>query len=262
MRWSTRGPARRRQTGSRAMGDGARGRPAQRERRRPDLREVFGRSQVRRWLAPDHDRELAALSEGDAARAARAGQRNDRDHRRAGRPHQPPEKESDRASSTSSSAARPSVTMRSANRPVSTRSRKASDAKAQVMVYGGSSVVASAGKSVDVGAGMGTAGRAGESARGSAEAAAGAAMIEPAAETTLRLRLRLEERSRRRGLHVEIYRDAGATQLVERATGFVRRPGGRPRFLTATSTGAPPPSAGRGSTASRPNWFTSASAAG
>ncbi|MEA2414502.1 MAG: hypothetical protein QOI58_1159 [Thermoanaerobaculia bacterium] len=74
----------------------------------------------------------------------------------------------------------------SVNRPVSARSRKASDAKAQVMVYGGSSVVASAGKSVNVGAGMGTEVEQGKAPQPPQKLLPAPAIVEPAAEATLR----------------------------------------------------------------------------
>jgi hypothetical protein len=108
----------------------------------------------------------------------------------------------------------------SANSPVSTRSRKASDAKAQVMVYGGSSVVASAGKSVDVGAGMGTQVEQGKAPERPQKLLSAPAMVEPAAEAPLRSGFGWKSVPDAASYTIEIYRDADATKLVERATGI------------------------------------------
>jgi len=112
----------------------------------------------------------------------------------------------------------------SANRPVSTRSRKASDAKAQVMVYGGSSVVASAGKSVAVGAGMGTQVEQGKAPERPQKLLPAPALVEPiaepSAEATLHSGFGWKSVPDAASYTVEIYRDADATKLVERATGI------------------------------------------
>ncbi|MBV9067913.1 MAG: FecR domain-containing protein [Acidobacteria bacterium] len=110
------------------------------------------------------------------------------------------------------------------NRPVATRSRKASGEKAQVMVYGGSSVVASAGKSVNVGAGMGTEVEQGKAPRPPQKLLPAPALVEPmaepAAEATLRAGFAWKSVPDAASYTIEIFRDAGATQLVERATGL------------------------------------------
>jgi len=108
----------------------------------------------------------------------------------------------------------------SGDRPVATRSRKASEAKAQVMVYGGSSVVASAGKSVDVGAGMGTQVEQGKAPEAPQKLLPAPEMVEPAAETTLHAGFGWKSVPDAASYTIEIYRDAEATQLVERATGI------------------------------------------
>ena len=116
------------------------------------------------------------------------------------------------------------------DRPVATRSRKASDAKAQVMVYGGSSVVASAGKSVAVGAGMGTEVEQGKAPEPPQKLLPAPAIVEPAAEATLRSGFGWKSVPDAATYTIEIYRDAGATQLVERATGL-RETSWRPSAL-------------------------------
>lgn len=108
----------------------------------------------------------------------------------------------------------------SAGRPVSSRSRKASDTKAQVMVYGGSSIVDSAGKSVDVRAGMGTQVEQGKPPEAPQKLLVAPAMIEPAAETTLHSDFSWNSVPGAASYTIEVFRDAGATQLVERATGL------------------------------------------
>ncbi|HSY47977.1 MAG TPA: hypothetical protein VLC46_04120 [Thermoanaerobaculia bacterium] len=113
----------------------------------------------------------------------------------------------------------------SGDRPVATRSRKASGAKAQVMVYGGSSVVASAGKSVDVRAGMGTEVEQGKAPEPPQKLLPAPALIEPiaepGAEATLHSGFGWKSVPDAASYTVEIYRDADATQLVERATGII-----------------------------------------
>jgi len=118
----------------------------------------------------------------------------------------------------------------SGDRPVATRSRKASEAKAQVMVYGGSSVVASAGKSVAVGAGMGTQVEQGKAPEAPQKLLPAPEMTEPAAEATLRSGFGWKSVPNAATYTVEVYRDAGATQLVERATGL-RETSWRPSAL-------------------------------
>jgi hypothetical protein len=108
----------------------------------------------------------------------------------------------------------------SANRPVATRSRKASDAKAQVMVYGGSSVVSSAGKNVDVAAGMGTQVEEGKAPEPPQKLLPAPALTEPMVETTLRSGFGWTSVPDAASYTIEIYRDADSTQLVERATGI------------------------------------------
>jgi hypothetical protein len=108
----------------------------------------------------------------------------------------------------------------SGNRPVSTRSRKASDSKAQVMVYGGSSTVSSAGKNVDVAAGMGTQVEQGKAPEAPQKLLAAPAMIEPAAETAFHSSFAWNSVPGAAAYTIEVFRDAGATQLVERATGL------------------------------------------
>ena len=119
-------------------------------------------------------------------------------------------------------------------RPVSTRSRKASDAKAQVMVYGGSSVVASAGKSVNVGAGMGTQVEQGKAPEAPQKLLPAPVLVEPmadaAAEATLRSGFTWKSVPNAAAYTIEVFRDAGATQLVERATGL-RETSWRPSAL-------------------------------
>jgi hypothetical protein len=105
------------------------------------------------------------------------------------------------------------------NRPVATRSRKASGEKAQVMVYGGSSVVASAGKSVNVGAGMGTEVEQGKAPQPPQKLLPAPAIVEPAAEATLHSGFGWKSVPDAASYTVEVFRDADATQLVERATG-------------------------------------------
>jgi len=107
----------------------------------------------------------------------------------------------------------------SGERPVATRSRKASGAKAQVMVYGGSSVVASAGKSVDVGAGMGTQVEQGKAPEPPQKLLPAPATVEPAAEATLHSGFGWKSVPDAASYTIEVYRDADAKQLVERATG-------------------------------------------
>jgi len=107
----------------------------------------------------------------------------------------------------------------SGTRPVSARSRKASDAKAQVMVYGGSSVVASAGKSVNVGAGMGTEVEQGKAPQPPQKLLPAPGIVEPAAEATLHSAFAWKSVPDAASYTIEVFRDAGATQLVERATG-------------------------------------------
>jgi hypothetical protein len=106
---------------------------------------------------------------------------------------------------------------------VATRSRKASGEKAQVMVYGGSSVVASAGKSVNVGAGMGTEVEQGKAPQPPQKLLPAPALVEPmaepAAEATLRAGFAWKSVPDAASYTIEVFRDAGATQLVERATG-------------------------------------------
>ena len=118
----------------------------------------------------------------------------------------------------------------SGDRPVATRSRKASDAKAQVMVYGGSSVVASAGKSVDVRAGMGTQVEQGKAPEPPQKLLPAPATLEPAAEATLSSGFGWKSVPDAASYTIEIYRDAEATQLVERATG-IRETSWRPSAL-------------------------------
>ncbi|MEA2344455.1 MAG: large repetitive protein [Thermoanaerobaculia bacterium] len=122
----------------------------------------------------------------------------------------------------------------SGTRPVSARSRKASDAKAQVMVYGGSSVVASAGKSVNVGAGMGTEVEQGKAPQPPQKLLPAPALVEPmaepAAEATLRSGFAWKNVPDAASYTIEVFRDAGATQLVERATGL-RETSWRPSTL-------------------------------
>jgi hypothetical protein len=118
----------------------------------------------------------------------------------------------------------------SGNRPVATRSRKSSDAKAQVMVYGGSSVVASAGKRVDVGAGMGTQVEQGKAPETPQKLLPAPAMVEPMAEGMLRSGFGWKNVPGAAAYTVEVFRDAGATQLVERATGL-RETSWRPSAL-------------------------------
>ncbi len=108
----------------------------------------------------------------------------------------------------------------SSDRPVATRSRKASDAKAQVMVYGGSSTVASAGKRVDLGAGMGTQVEEGKAPEPPQKLLPAPALAEPAAEATLHSGFGWASVAEADSYTIEIYRDAEATQLVERATGI------------------------------------------
>lgn len=108
----------------------------------------------------------------------------------------------------------------SGDRPVATRSRKASDAKAQVMVYGGSSVVASAGKSVDVGAGMGTQVEQGKAPEPPQKLLPAPTLVEPAADATLHAGFGWKSVPDAVSYTIEIFRDADATQLVERATGI------------------------------------------
>jgi hypothetical protein len=108
----------------------------------------------------------------------------------------------------------------SGDRPVATRSRKASDAKAQVMVYGGSSVVSSAGKNVAVAAGMGTQVEQGKAPEPPQKLLPAPALVEPAAEATLQSGFRWTSVPDATSYTIEIYRDADATQLVERATGI------------------------------------------
>lgn len=124
-----------------------------------------------------------------------------------------------------------SISQKASNsRPVATRSRKAADAKAQVMVYGGSSVVASAGKSVAVGAGMGTEVEQGKAPAPPQKLLPAPAMVEPAAEATLGSAFDWKSVPGAAVYTVEIYRDADATQLVERATGL-RQTSWRPSAL-------------------------------
>jgi hypothetical protein len=118
----------------------------------------------------------------------------------------------------------------SGGRPVSTRSRKASDAKAQVMVYGGSSVVSSAGKDVDVAAGMGTQVEQGKAPEAPQKLLVAPAMIEPAAETMFGSGFVWNSVPGAAAYTIEVFRDAGATQLVERATGL-RETSWRPSAL-------------------------------
>ena len=118
----------------------------------------------------------------------------------------------------------------SGNRPVSTRSRKASDSKAQVMVYGGSSTVSSAGKNVDVAAGMGTQVEQGKAPEAPQKLLAAPATIEPAAETAFHSGFVWNSVPGAAAYTVEVFRDAGATQLVERATGL-RETSWRPSAL-------------------------------
>ncbi len=106
------------------------------------------------------------------------------------------------------------------DRPVSTRSRKASDSKAQVMVYGGSSVVASAGKSVAVGTGMGTQVEQGKPPEPPQKLLVAPVLVEPASGATLHADFTWKSIDGAASYTLEIYRDAGATQLVERATGL------------------------------------------
>src|SRR5216684_4205202 len=112
----------------------------------------------------------------------------------------------------------------SGDRPVATRSRKASDARAQVMVYGGSSVVSSAGKNVDVAAGMGTQVEEGKAPEPPQKLLPAPTLVEPmfepAAEATLRSGFGWKSVPDAASYTVEIYRDADATQLVERGTGI------------------------------------------
>jgi hypothetical protein len=108
----------------------------------------------------------------------------------------------------------------SSDRPVATRSRKASDAKAQVMVYGGSSTVASAGKRVDVEAGMGTQVEEGKAPEAPQKLLPAPATVDPAADTTLHSGFGWTSVAEAASYTIEIYRDADATQLVERATGI------------------------------------------
>ena len=108
----------------------------------------------------------------------------------------------------------------SGDRPVATRSRKTSAETAQVMVYGGSSVVASAGKSVDVSAGMGTQVEQGKAPEPPQKLLPAPAMVEPAAEATLHAGFGWKSVPDAVSYTIEIYRDANATQLVERATGI------------------------------------------
>jgi hypothetical protein len=118
----------------------------------------------------------------------------------------------------------------SGDRAVATRSRKASDAKAQVMVYGGSSVVASAGKSVAVGAGMGTQVEQGKAPEPPQKLLPAPVMVDPAAETTLRSSFGWNSVPGAAAYTIEVFRDDGATQLVERATGL-RETSWRPSAL-------------------------------
>jgi hypothetical protein len=113
---------------------------------------------------------------------------------------------------------------------VATRSRKASDAKAQVMVYGGSSVVSSAGKNVDVAAGMGTQVEQGKAPEAPQKLLAAPALSEPVAETAFHSGFVWNSVPGAAAYTVEVFRDAGATQLVERATGL-REPSWRPTTL-------------------------------
>jgi hypothetical protein len=118
----------------------------------------------------------------------------------------------------------------SGDRPVATRSRKASDARAQVMVYGGSSVVSSAGKNVDVAAGMGTQVEQGKPPEPPQKLLPAPAMAEPAAEATLHSGFGWKSVPGAATYTIEVFRDAGATQLVERATGL-RETSWRPSAL-------------------------------
>jgi hypothetical protein len=118
----------------------------------------------------------------------------------------------------------------SGGRPVATRSRKASDARAQVMVYGGSSVVSSAGKNVDVAAGMGTQVEQGKPPEPPQKLLVAPAMIEPAAETMFHSGFVWQSVPGATTYTIEVFRDAGATQLVERATGL-RETSWRPSSL-------------------------------
>jgi hypothetical protein len=108
----------------------------------------------------------------------------------------------------------------SGDRPVATRSRKASNSRAQVMVYGGSSTVASAGKSVAVGAGMGTQVEQGKPPEPPQKLLPAPVIVEPAAETTLHAEFKWQSVAGAASYTIEVFRDAGATQLVERATGI------------------------------------------
>lgn len=118
----------------------------------------------------------------------------------------------------------------SGDRPVATRSRKASDSRAQVMVYGGSSTVSSAGKNVNVAAGMGTQVEQGKPPEAPQKLLVAPALVEPAAETTLHSGFFWNSVPGAAAYTIEVYRDAGATQLVERATGL-RETSWRPTAL-------------------------------
>ncbi|MGH7487464.1 MAG: FecR domain-containing protein, partial [bacterium] len=105
------------------------------------------------------------------------------------------------------------------DRPVATRSRKASGSKAQVIVYGGSSTVSSAGKNVNVAAGMGTQVEQGKPPEAPQKLLAAPVLVEPAADTNLRAGFLWKNVPGAASYTVEVFRDAGATQLVERTTG-------------------------------------------
>lgn len=105
--------------------------------------------------------------------------------------------------------------------PVAARSRRTADSRAQVMVYGGSTTVASAGKSVGVAAGMGTSVEQGKPpAPPQKLLPAPLLSVPPAGRTAREAGVSWSPVPGAASYTVEVFRDAGATQLVDRATGI------------------------------------------
>lgn len=105
--------------------------------------------------------------------------------------------------------------------PVSARSRRADSDRAQVMVYGGSSDVASGGRSVKVGAGMGTDVVQGQAPRTPEKLLPSPAPVSPAANAALgEGSFRWNAVPGAAAYTIEIFRDPDGARLVERRTGL------------------------------------------
>lgn len=106
-------------------------------------------------------------------------------------------------------------------KPMNARSRRAADSKAQVMVYGGTANVASAGKTVKVPNGMGTQVEEGKPPATPQKLLIAPSLVSPDADAIMRGDgFSWKAVPGAVGYTLEVFRDATATQIVDRVTGL------------------------------------------